>query len=74
VTFSGKLLNVLNVFQQFILCTTVDVRSAVNGPDSSQVLRCEEVPCCRWTWHPCNLSHFLLAWANRSLFFSLWLD
>jgi len=38
------------VYQQFIdICTAVVVRSAVTGPDSSRVLRCQhtEVPCCR---------------------------
>jgi len=32
----------------------VVVRSAVTGPDSSRVLRCQntKVPCCRWTWYP----------------------
>jgi len=36
---------------------TVVVRSAVTGPDSSQVLMCQqaEVPCHRYTWYPTQL-------------------
>jgi len=42
------------VYQQFRdICTTVVVRSAVTGPDSSLVLTCQhtEVPCRRSTWY-----------------------
>jgi len=44
-------MNSINVvYQQLIaVCTTVVVRSAVTGPDSSHVVRFQhtKVPCCR---------------------------
>jgi len=41
------------VYQDFItthVCMKVVVRSAVTGPDSSQILMCQhtKVPCCRY--------------------------